>query len=583
MLFVALFIRLYFLDPRACRHRKLSAEKARIRAYSVELDRRESELGEREAAVAASENALGTNSLERLAEREAEVAEREARAVQQEQDLLRRETEVMKANADVEARRTDLQQKWEAWFHDQQTRAQVLSRARVSEGEGASTPSRIPRSSEARAAGGILRAGPAAGIASSKSSQGLAAVQGRGAIVAARPVGVRRVSGGKVRVSSGGSLADVDMSVNIRERVAAGATGLGTSRSVRERELRMHERTARCVAADGDGASLEMRNQGSTSEGSDEWVDNESAPTSDEQDAQDGFADHQGRNWNAVPNTRFSGASAERERNSRRSSAIFSVARRQLGTSRTAADDSDVAMRTADEDSSDKENVSSSFGVQSPNEVDSDPFGGSFEKLGLRRSSSAKQPSQSVAAAPTSGVITMAGRPQAARPALQTRTTAPAASGPNIDLNGPVYDLSRDDDLPSPFLKKMERMPNSAIPRSGSNTNFMARAAALAAARGAQAQATRASDAAPEQEREKEKEKLGERAAIRASRRLSAGPSVTSNQLTAQTAPKEGQQGRIVRRPRSSALPSFSVAPLASTAPRISSTAGLSRILPERA
>ncbi|UZJ56454.1 hypothetical protein CBS101457_005774 [Exobasidium rhododendri] len=451
--------------------RKITLEKTKLRAQYFELEMRERAITTREQEVASYQASFSHNEERMLAldHRERLLQAREQVILQKEQALEQRKSR--------ESREDD----------------KVKSSVRHSEGSSGSNSHYHHHHHHATSGMGIRR-----------------------------PVAVKRVSSGTVaRYSSGGAAAAAESSGsgafegNHHARPAAITPRSLKAEAIRQRfgKVGGGQITLGPSRLEVEKSLQQGRRRSSSSEGSEEWVDNEfetdnengkSRPSSRPSSSQDvqrrdttaTVASQRSRRFSSNNDTSTNSIAATQDKVSpsesieEMASSVRSVPRpRSVRKSMTTLTPSarawvneimrgnttdlgeDVSMRDASVfwhgSSEDKEN----------HEVrgdDEEGGGGDHKGFSL----------------PLQGET--ATRYVKSRPTLTSRATI-ATEHPEAVLPPAVYDISNDEDLPSPFLRKVTRHNNEVLnkrgaPKNGSNglvgpTNFLARAAAAGAAR----------------------------------------------------------------------------------------------------
>lgn len=368
-----------------------------------------------------------------IAAREEEYTVRQASA-SRERDLDEREGVIREREAALQAREVEVGER-ERQFAEMQSRSEASKGRHAEEGY-----SRERSSSSHHTASSIAR----------------------------RPI-PRRVSSGTVARVRASPSAEVALDiVHVRPVLI-------TPRSSKAEAVRQRFGRVSGLPALGPGRSNEKHSRHRVdSTGSEEWIDNE---TEAEADTQVIKSDNQDATERAAARSRRQSCSttsaavqsseealekySQRSRSTRKSISVMSPAGRHY------THEEDISMRDASVfyPSDDKENLQ-------------------------RYDASAWEKGQSL---PTTGA--RAEEIKAVRPALSSRATVAAAEAINPSLEGlappPIYDISNDEDLPSPFLRKVTRQNNEIIAKritkSGSGlvgpNNFLARAAAAGAAR----------------------------------------------------------------------------------------------------
>jgi hypothetical protein len=462
--------------------RTLTAERQRLRTLATELEERSAEVQAREAAHGQG-NGLDAASSSRLGELDAREA-----------DVQRREEACGQREAELEETRRDMSERYEAW---------CAERARIEE--------EWRRMTEAH-----MRSAAAAGPSRTDAEErALRRADTSAARVVALPVvrpSMRRISsGGRTAAAAVATTAVGELSV---EHIRAGTTGLGTPRATRERQLRQRQREeARRATSSSSGINEHGRSRSRTeSEGSEEWV--EEAETARATAAAAAAAEATAaattarrppvtarRSAGILPSSSSSSTSLAQlaaARQSRRSvvAAATAAARVAGAAPRTwrSADDSDISMRSA--------------GQLSQLPLPGSAPGSSDDDEDKENGAPLLPPSASglkskTAASDTDLTRATSHMALAPRPALTTRVTLAGITGEAASASQlPVatYDTQADDDpdLPSPFVRKVTRVPEARLRPSGSagGSNLLARAAHnYAAVRSAAAAAAAASEA----------------------------------------------------------------------------------------
>ncbi|KAN0064680.1 hypothetical protein ACQY0O_002310 [Thecaphora frezii] len=506
----------------ACRALYLEDQLDALEERWKQVEARGDELLEREEQLnkMLRENLMRPSSIElqaKLKEHEARLQELE----QREQRVQQMEHEVLKKQKSVDAQRQMCSDEWDKWYGGEKGRVleenQTLS-SKVAEleaqvrqlqlltadrREASAAPRAAARHAEAHAErkAGLPRADSLTGnLAAAGVRHPPVASAARHAV---RPTARRTASGGKTRLSLDG---DVSMA-SIREKVLAGATGLGTPHAIRQRALQARTQTEQQNA---DGATTgadraSTRQSRASSQGSDEWVDQE--------------ANGERRQSPHKPST--SAPSHEAPHAIRRQPSHTRTSRRQTIATETlnnGAEDVDGRYRyyydDDDDDDDDEEEEEADNGCDDNDDIRGGARVGAsarqeersptsrtraarraatetranveaqsyaqqeeqrmFEAIATRcnsvsleaqAGSSRSQPSSSNASSSSSTSSTTLA---CSSSAAATRRSVKAVTAPVLG-NDPQWLQYDEDDRPSPFIKRMVRMPEKAIGRTATN------------------------------------------------------------------------------------------------------------------
>ncbi|EPQ29451.1 uncharacterized protein PFL1_03206 [Pseudozyma flocculosa PF-1] len=525
----------------ACKVLYLDDQIKTLEARWKEVEAREDELLEREEALAAAQrqglaSPLQRDLQSRMADYEARLAELEERELH----VRQAEEVVSRKERSVDAQRQMCSDEWDKWYAGEKGKAlednqalasrvakleAQLRRMAASDGhEGASmatataaAPSlrRQARHSElpmGRKAAALPRADSLTGNLSSVGTR--PPVAASAARNPARPTARRTASGGKARLSLDG---DVSM-LSIRERLAAGATGLGTPRTAHQQVVVVQEPERESLQAD-DQEQGQSRSQGrsyetaaassprqrtssrarvnSQSQGSDEWIDQEgrddkwqsptkapsssaAAATAPATSLEPSSAAHQQRQSRARASRRQTiatelvdedaAADADRQGQGSIDAGIDDGLDRHHGPLRPRASRPRLSRREASDAAeaelhAAREEQRMLDAIAARSTASASASASAAAALPTQRSATTAAPSSSASSSSSSTSTSTSSAPAHASPRRRA-TVATTLTLPE-DPNWMQYD---EEDRPSPFIKRISRLPEKVLTRPTTGT-----------------------------------------------------------------------------------------------------------------